>query len=79
MEKADFRDLPSLDTAFEGIDRVYHCAGYISLAQRDAKKLLEINEKGSNYLVNLCLSHSVKKLVYISSIAALGNDPPYQS
>ncbi|MGB0395363.1 MAG: NAD-dependent epimerase/dehydratase family protein [Flavobacteriaceae bacterium] len=73
--KADFRDLPSLDAAFEGIDRVYHCAGYISLAQRDAKKLLEINEKGSNYLVNLCLSHSVKKLVYISSIAALGNDP----
>jgi dihydroflavonol-4-reductase len=45
------------------------------LAQRDAKKLLEINEKGSAYLVNLCLSHSVKKLVYVSSIAALGNDP----
>jgi dihydroflavonol-4-reductase len=73
--KADFRDLPSLDAAFEGISHVYHCAGYISLAQRDAKKLLEINEKGSAYLVNLCLSHSVKKLVYVSSIAALGNDP----
>jgi nucleoside-diphosphate-sugar epimerase len=73
--KADFRDLPSLDAAFEGISHVYHCAGYISLAQRDAKKLLEINEKGSAYLVNLCLSNSVKKLVYVSSIAALGNDP----
>ena len=73
--KADFRDLPSLDAAFEGISHVYHCASYISLAQRDAKKLLEINEKGSAYLVNLCLSHSVKKLVYVSSIAALGNDP----
>ena len=73
--KADFRDLPSLEAAFEGISHVYHCAGYISLAQRDAKKLLEINEKGSAYLVNLCLSHSVKKLVYVSSIAALGNDP----
>lgn len=73
--KADFRDLPSLEAAFEGISLVYHCAGYISLAQRDAKKLLEINEKGSAYLVNLCLSHSVKKLVYVSSIAALGNDP----
>jgi nucleoside-diphosphate-sugar epimerase len=73
--KADFRDLPSLEAAFEGISHVYHCAGYISLAQSDAKKLLEINEKGSAYLVNLCLSHSVKKLVYVSSIAALGNDP----
>lgn len=73
--KADFRDLPSLEAAFEGISHVYHCAGYISLAQSDAKKLLEINEKGSAYLVNMCLSHSVKKLVYVSSIAALGNDP----
>ena len=73
--KGDFRDFPSLDSAFEGISYVYHCAGYISLAQRDAQKLLEINEKGSAYLVDLCLSHSIKKLVYISSIAALGNDP----
>lgn len=73
--KADFRDLPSLEAAFQGVSHVYHCAGYISLAQRDVKKLLEINEKGSAYLVDLCLSHSVKKLVYVSSIAALGNDP----
>lgn len=73
--KADFRDLPSLKAAFEGINHVFHCAGYISLAQRDSKKLLEINEKGSAYLVDLCLSHSVKKLIYVSSIAALGNDP----
>jgi nucleoside-diphosphate-sugar epimerase len=73
--KADFRDLPSLDAAFEGISHVYHCAGYISLAHRDVNKLLEINEKGSAYLVDLCLTHSVKKLVYVSSIAALGNDP----
>lgn len=73
--KGDFRDFPSLDEAFEGISHVYHCAGYISLAQRDVKKLLEINEKGSAYLVDLCLSHSIKKLIYISSVAALGNDP----
>ena len=73
--KANFRDLPSLDAVFDDVDYVYHCAGYISLGQSDAKKLLEINEKGSTYLVDLCLSHSVKKLVYVSSIAALGNDP----
>ena len=72
--KADLRDLPSLDLAFEGISYVYHCAGYVSFAHWDVQKLLEINEKGSTYLVNLCLSHSVKKLVYVSSIAALGND-----
>ncbi len=73
--KADFRDLPSLNSAFKDISHVYHCAGYISLAHRDVKKLLEINEKGSAYLVNLCLLHSVKKMVYVSSIAALGSEP----
>ena len=73
--KADFRDLPRLSSAFEGITHVYHCAGYISLAQRDSNKLLEINVKGSAYLINLCLSHSIQKLVYVSSIAALGNNP----
>ena len=74
-EKLTLETCPVWIAAFEGISHVYHCAGYISLAQRDAKKLLEINEKGSAYLVDLCLSHSVKKLVYVSSIAALGNDP----
>ena len=73
--KADFRDLPSLDSAFKDISHVYHCAGYISLAHKDVEKLLEINEKGSAYLVDLCLLHSVKKIVYVSSIAALGSDP----
>ena len=72
--KADLRDLPSLDLAFDGISYVYHCAGYVSFAHWDVQKLLEINEKGSTYLVNLCLSQSVKKLVYVSSVAALGND-----
>jgi dihydroflavonol-4-reductase len=73
--KADFRDFSSLNSAFEGITKVYHCAGYISLANKDANKLLEINEKGSAYLVDLCLTYRIEKLVYVSSIAALGNDP----
>jgi dihydroflavonol-4-reductase len=73
--KADFRDFSSLNSAFEGITKVYHCAGYISLAHKDANKLLEINEKGSAYLVDLCLTYRIEKLVYVSSIAALGNDP----
>ena len=74
IKASSFKDLPSLDLAFDGISYVYHCAGYVSFAHWDVQKLLEINEKGSTYLVNLCLSHSVKKLVYVSSIAALGND-----
>ena len=73
--KADFRNFPSLKDALVGITHIYHCAGYISLAQKDFKKLVEINQKGSAYLVDLCLEYAIEKLVYVSSIAALGNDP----
>lgn len=73
--KADFRDFSSLTDAFEGITHVYHCAGYISLSHKDSQKLSEINEKGSAYLIDLCLKYSIQKLVYVSSIAALGNEP----
>ena len=51
--KADLRDFPSLKAAMERITKVYHCAGFISIAQKDFKKLLEINQKGSAYLLSL--------------------------
>ena len=73
--QGDLRDFSSLLAAFEGITSVYHCAGYISMAQGDIAKLNEINIQGSTFLVNLCLEKAVKKLVYVSSIAALGSDP----
>ena len=75
--KADFRNYPSLSAAFKDITYVYHCAGFISLSHKDAKKLLEINENGTAFLVDLCLENEIKKLVYVSSIAALGNDPTH--
>ena len=69
--KADFRNYPSLSAAFKDITYVYHCAGFISLSHKDAKKLLEINENGTAFLVDLCLENEIKKLVYVSSIAAV--------
>ena len=73
--KADLRDLPSLTAAFDGITRVYHCAAFISLAYKHSEKLLEINQKGTAYIVDLCLKNKIEKLIYVSSIAALGYEP----
>ena len=72
--KGDLTDFPSLEEAFQGITKVYHCAALISFSHRKTKKLIEINEHGTSYIVNLCLSHKVKKLIYVSSVAALGNE-----
>jgi nucleoside-diphosphate-sugar epimerase len=70
--KADVTDVPSLEPLFENIQQVYHCAALISFDPADEKKLRKINIEGTANIVNLCLDFQVKKLCYVSSIAALG-------
>ena len=72
--KANLKDFSSLENAFSGIKKVYHCAALVSMAFKDQKRLLKINQEGTSHIVNLCLKNNIKKLVYVSSIAALGND-----
>ncbi|MGB1970903.1 MAG: NAD-dependent epimerase/dehydratase family protein [Flavobacteriaceae bacterium] len=72
--KADLCHLPQLTAAFNGITQVYHCAAYISMAYYKRAHLHEVNQQGTAYVVNLCIANKVKKLAYVSSIAALGSD-----
>ncbi len=69
---ADITELPSLTKAFEGVTHVYHAAALISFDPNDYRLLKKVNIEGTANVVNLCLSHNVKKLCYVSSIAALG-------
>lgn len=71
--EADLNDIPKLQEAFEGITHVYHCAAFVSFEPNKYHQLRKINIKGTANIVNLCVSHSVKKLCYVSSIAAIGH------
>lgn len=66
-------DIPSLEEVFKDIDYVYHCAAHISFDPNDEEKLRKINIEGTANIVNFCLAKNVKKLCYVSSIAALGD------
>jgi dihydroflavonol-4-reductase len=68
----DVNDLPSLEIAMEGIEKVYHCAAIISYAKKNHDALIRVNVEGTENIVNLSLDFNVKKLVHVSSIAALG-------
>ena len=70
--KTHLNDLRNLDLAFEGVTQVYHCAAKVSMAQYHKEKLFKTNIEGTANIVNLSLKHKVKKLGYVSSIAALG-------
>ena len=72
--KGDVCNQPSLAVAFEGITHLYHCAAFISLAHYKQETLMEVNQQGTTNLVNLAIKHQLKKIAYISSIAALGSD-----
>ncbi len=75
---ADIIDIPSLEIAFENIDYVYHCAAKISFDPRDEAQLRKVNIEGTANIVNFCLAKNVKKLCFVSSIAALGDLPVHQ-
>jgi nucleoside-diphosphate-sugar epimerase len=71
--KADLNNIPALIDAFVNVDYVYHCAALISFNTSDFELLKKINIEGTANIVNLCLSEKIKKLCYVSSIAAIGS------
>ncbi len=71
--EANINDIPALEVAFTNVSYVYHCAAFISFEPDKYYQLRKVNIKGTANIVNLCISHHVKKLCYVSSIAAIGN------
>ncbi len=71
--EADILDIPSLEIAFNNIDYVYHCAGFISFDPKDENQLRKVNIEGTANIVNFCIAKKIKKLCHVSSIATLGD------
>ena len=71
--QADITDIPSLEHALKDIIYVYHCAAFVSFEPDKYYQLRKINIEGTANVVNLCLDQKIKKLCYVSSVAALGN------
>ena len=70
--KGDILDPIGLNEALEGVDYVYHCAAIVSFAPAASAKMLHSNVEGTANVVNACLTQKVKKLIFVSSVAALG-------
>lgn len=72
--EADLNNVPSLELAFIDVDYVYHCAAFVSFEPNKYHQLRNINIDGTANIVNLSISNAVKKLCYVSSIAAIGHE-----
>src|SRR5436189_4785670 len=68
----DVIDINSLEDAMEGVDTVIHSAAVVSFIKKDRKNMYHVNVDGTANVVNIALEKNVRRLIHISSVAALG-------
>ena len=70
--EGDVLDVVALEEAMEGVDTVIHSAAVVSFIKRDRQNMYQVNVEGTANVVNMMLEKNVRRLVHISSVAALG-------
>jgi dihydroflavonol-4-reductase len=70
--KGDILDVLSLEEAMQDVQQVYHCAAIVSFHPSQRKHLHHVNIEGTANVVNASLDAGISKMVFMSSVAALG-------
>jgi dihydroflavonol-4-reductase len=70
--KGDILDVVALEEAMNGVEKVYHCAAIVSFNPKKRKALNLTNVEGTANVVNACVDAGIQKLLFVSSVAALG-------
>lgn len=68
----DILDVLSLEDAMQGVDAVIHSAAVVSFSKQDRKQMYQVNVAGTANVVNMALEQNIRRVVHISSVAALG-------
>jgi nucleoside-diphosphate-sugar epimerase len=68
----DIFDVAGLQEAVQEVDAVIHSAAIVSFHASDRNTLFRTNIEGTENVVNACINAGVKRLVHVSSVAALG-------
>lgn len=67
-------DILGLEDAISDSEVIIHCAAIVSFDPRDKRELIKTNVEGTANIVNLAVEQGVRKLIHVSSIAALGRN-----
>jgi len=71
----DITDTGSLLDAMVGVEYVVHTAAIVSFWNKKNDDMYQTNVIGTRNLVDVCLEHTIKKFIHVSSIAAIGRKP----
>ena len=74
--ECDILDRQAVRRALRGVDRVYHCAGLVSIRPEDAERVFEVNVRGTRTVLEECLRADVERVVYTSGTTAIGPAAP---
>jgi dihydroflavonol-4-reductase len=72
----DILDKRAVGRALEGVDRVFHVAGTTSMLPNQGDKVFEVNVKGARNVLQAALDAGVRRVVFTSSVAAIGPARP---
>lgn len=70
--EGDILDIIFLEDVMKGVDQVYHAAAVISMNPREKEMMFQVNIEGTTNVVNAALHEGIEKMVFLSSIAAIG-------
>lgn len=68
---AAINDAAALELALHDVDEVFHCAAVVSLGG-SSHAIRDVNVAGTRLLADLCIKKDIRRLYYVSSIAACG-------
>lgn len=70
----DIREIDILDKAMEGVDYVFHLAAMWLLHCKDfPRTAFDVNIAGTFNILEACVKHKIKKLIFSSSASVYGN------
>ncbi|MEL6589984.1 MAG: NAD-dependent epimerase/dehydratase family protein [Bacteroidota bacterium] len=70
--EGDILDILALEKAMKGVTKVIHAAAQVSFSRGEHESLRQTNIDGTANVVNACLTHSVERLIHVSSVSAIG-------
>ena len=70
--KGDILDVVILENAMDNVDAIIHSAAIVSFDKKLREQMYRVNVEGTANVVNLALEKNIKRLIHISSVAAIG-------
>lgn len=70
----DLLNVSEIGSYLQGVEKIIHCAAFVSYDSRDEELMQQINVEGTANLVNWAIQKEMSLFVHLSSVASIGKD-----